>query len=1147
MDPFTATILALAAAATLGVVVSAVRRPILWRMAVRNALRRPKQTATVVAGLMIGTAIVSSALVAGDSARGAIRGYVYQSLGEVDESIAVQGYPFFPAAAYERLRTVVEDGPFDAVSAHAIWQGAIEVPATGAFEPHAAVVGYEPDRDAGFGVFRLEGGADDGRGLQPGEAIVTGHLAQALQVGPGDTVRLRYMDPIDPILPRVSFGNGTTGLPGPALPGLPVPRPAPPTQQAIEVGPGATLMSVVVAWNATAGPGLPPTVALRPVLTAPDGTVHELPFAPPRGPRAFAVLNVTVPPDRTLAAGNWSLAVEAQGGANVPYRTLALVGYPVYDPELLQERAKALREGAAAAGAESLPGLDAFAATRTTEFRVAAVTTGGRGDLFDLRDALFVRLDEAQRLLGREGEVNLVKFSNPGGPVEGEAGTDAANATLAAALADVKGAYPDLPSVQALAVKPLKRDLLREADSKGQTLTGLLVFSGSLSIITGLLLILNIFTMLAEERRSELGMARAVGLARGDLVRLSVYEGSLYAVAAAAIGALLGLGLAFAMIEVMNAVVSRLSRDLTFPAIQYSPSLTAFLVAFALGALLTFATILVASRRQARLNVVRAIRRLDEPAVTGSRTLAFAAGLPLAVLGLAVGVAAWFPATRELFQDHRFALQVAGPLVAALGLGLLLRPWTRRHLLVPLLAAAMALYYAVTFFVVTEFENRTEANVVGPIRGVLLTLAVVILAVHFERGLRFVGEGLGRLRGLRALALPALSYPLHRKFRTGMTVAMFSVVLLSIGFFSIFGALFQVDPARQTGGFDIEARATLTVESLDAVDRHLPEKEAAVARTIELAEHRTEDRAFITVEGARVGTFRDYRHVVYGFGEDFAATQRFRLTERLPEYATDAEAYAGVLRHQDDAQPHVIVSYIYSTSPEGQAFAHHAGDTLEMHFGEQTLRFTIAGIQEQYHFPGVFVAKPFADAQFPGTARVYLFTLKPGADAEAAARALEANYRDVGLDARSTVAEVLEEQESFRQLLGAMKLFLGLGLLVGVLSLGIVTSRSVLERRQEIGMMRALGYTGRQVRGVFFLEVTATILLGTLVGIACAILVTYGLWFAVVRQLNYPYVIPWGEVALLVAVSYAVALLATWAPIGRTAKVTPAEALRYVE
>ncbi|MFA5944870.1 MAG: FtsX-like permease family protein, partial [Candidatus Thermoplasmatota archaeon] len=94
---------------------------------------------------------------------------------------------------------------------------------------------------------------------------------------------------------------------------------------------------------------------------------------------------------------------------------------------------------------------------------------------------------------------------------------------------------------------------------------------------------------------------------------------------------------------------------------------------------------------------------------------------------------------------------------------------------------------------------------------------------------------------------------------------------------------------------------------------------------------------------------------------------------------------------------------------------------------------------------------------------------------------------------------------------------------------------------------RALGFTGRQVRRIFFIEVSFTLLLGALIGLACAFVVTYGLWFSIIRELNYPYVIPWGEIGILLAVSYVVALLATAAPIRRSSKVAPAEALRYLD
>ena len=63
---------------------------------------------------------------------------------------------------------------------------------------------------------------------------------------------------------------------------------------------------------------------------------------------------------------------------------------------------------------------------------------------------------------------------------------------------------------------------------------------GSFSIAAGILLIFLIFVMLAAERRSELGIARAVGTRRGHLVQMFLFEGVAYDMIAAAVGACSG-------------------------------------------------------------------------------------------------------------------------------------------------------------------------------------------------------------------------------------------------------------------------------------------------------------------------------------------------------------------------------------------------------------------------------------------------------------------------------------------------------------------------------------------------------------------------------------------------------------------------------
>ena len=95
-----------------------------------------------------------------------------------------------------------------------------------------------------------------------------------------------------------------------------------------------------------------------------------------------------------------------------------------------------------------------------------------------------------------------------------------------------------------------KRELLDQADAIGGEFGAIFLFIGSFAIIAGVMLLVNVFVMLAEERKGELGMLRAVGLRRGRLVRGFVLEGTVYALVAAAVGVLAGLGVGRAVIEV---------------------------------------------------------------------------------------------------------------------------------------------------------------------------------------------------------------------------------------------------------------------------------------------------------------------------------------------------------------------------------------------------------------------------------------------------------------------------------------------------------------------------------------------------------------------------------------------------------------------
>src|SRR5204863_8081591 len=77
-------------AVTLGlVVVDSVRKPSLRRLAVRNIVRRPGEAALVVLGSMLGTAIICTSFIVGDTFGQSVRDIAPSKLGEVDVEVSV--------------------------------------------------------------------------------------------------------------------------------------------------------------------------------------------------------------------------------------------------------------------------------------------------------------------------------------------------------------------------------------------------------------------------------------------------------------------------------------------------------------------------------------------------------------------------------------------------------------------------------------------------------------------------------------------------------------------------------------------------------------------------------------------------------------------------------------------------------------------------------------------------------------------------------------------------------------------------------------------------------------------------------------------------------------------------------------------------
>jgi putative ABC transport system permease protein len=124
-------------------------------------------------------------------------------------------------------------------------------------------------------------------------------------------------------------------------------------------------------------------------------------------------------------------------------------------------------------------------------------------------------------------------------------------------------------------------------------------------------------------------------------------------------------------------------------------------------------------------------------------------------------------------------------------------------------------------------------------------------------------------------------------------------------------------------------------------------------------------------------------------------------------------------------------------------------------------------------------------------------------------------------------------------------LFLGLGavaLLVGAVGVANIMIISVLERRSEIGLRRALGATRGQIRSQFLTEAILLALIGGAAGVAAGALATVA--YASTR--DWPVVIPAEAWAGGIAAAVAIGALAGLVPALRAARLSPTEALRTV-
>ncbi len=316
-----------------------------------------------------------------------------------------------------------------------------------------------------------------------------------------------------------------------------------------------------------------------------------------------------------------------------------------------------------------------------SERGVAGAGLGGRLN----RNAFLApgTLDAAARAAGAEPR-SVTFVSNRGGVEGGDALTSRVTADIRDALGPLAGqATIDTP----------KQTVLREARQAGDSLGALFLMIGSFSVIAGALLLVNIFVMLGEERKAQMGMVRALGMRRSRLVGSFTLEGAAYALMSALPGVGIGIAVGWGVAVVAAEIFQGWSVGGSSIRIAFDVTPTSVLNGLAMGLLIAFAAILATSVRISRFNIIAAVRDLPAPLGRGPHRGRLILSTGLAVLCAAAAV----PALARSQPDATYLLPALALAFAAPAL-LLVLP---RHAVTTLVAGG---------HLVEELRNSPSAH-----------------------------------------------------------------------------------------------------------------------------------------------------------------------------------------------------------------------------------------------------------------------------------------------------------------------------------------------------------------------------------------------------------------------------------------------------
>ncbi|HOO31619.1 MAG TPA: FtsX-like permease family protein [Thermotogota bacterium] len=680
-----------------------------------------------------------------------------------------------------------------------------------------------------------------------------------------------------------------------------------------------------------------------------------------------------------------------------------------------------------------------------------------------------------------------------------------------------------------------------EIDDAGQANIGyVFLFLSFFSILAGLFLIINTFNMLAKERAKELGMLRAIGFLRRDINKLFFLEGIFYTIFSSGLGVLCGMFVskyilgnitqyAFSLSnKFLDAIGSAVINITDIPEFKFYISPDSILISYIAGIVISMITIYFFSRKISNFNIVNAIKGIDEEKEKKTRLknifmylLSFT-GVVLTLYG-------------NLANSTN--LSYLGISLFLLTVALLLFYFTKKRKM-NMIISVILYNFPIILLLYLSFRMNIDLElfplqylllIIEKSLSILLALSLLCLNNLVLLRILLTKTHISKLFKPYVLKI-GIAYPENERRKTALMIAMYSLVIYII-------VLVSVIPYTQQKG--IERSKDTIFWSYNAF---VPD---IFNSTSDELKNEIKNQSFIE------NVNELYTAILI---ENTDLPQQIFIADEQLHIDADIGTWYGKksITSVDDALESMYQNknqYIVLTNETALEKSDEREIELNKELNAEQLGIFV--FNNISFFQGIVSNNKelFKDSNIIK----YLFVKIKGENQSEISKNKElfkayAEKQNIFVITDDDVIEI--SNVAIMGMIQILNGFLYFGMIIGIIGISITMYRAFLERKKVIGMLKAIGFTSKEIFSTFLFETTIIVVIGLFIGILSGI-TTSSLFNALLSDVGAPggniLAIPWLVLGRTVIIFYICSLFSTFIPSFQASRLNPAEALKYYE